>query len=134
MCRCLLRKRIRRWWSGAQGGAADPPRRFSRCRSPHDLDRLGPARGGAQIGAAGRDFVYGLLRDVAGNGRAGATSIIDRLADADLLFVEGAPPGANYRFKHALIQDAVRAIPAQEPPSGAAPPRGRSAGRSQGPV
>ena len=32
---------------------------------------------------------------------------LDRLADADLLFVEGAPPQANYRFKHALIQDAA---------------------------
>ena len=29
------------------------------------------------------------------------------LAEADLLFVEGAPPQANYRFKHALIQDAA---------------------------
>jgi predicted ATPase len=32
---------------------------------------------------------------------------LDRLADADLLFVEGAPPQASYRFKHALIQDAA---------------------------
>ena len=32
---------------------------------------------------------------------------LDRLADADLLFVEGAPPQAKYRFKHALIQDAA---------------------------
>ena len=27
--------------------------------------------------------------------------------EADLLFVEGAPPQAKYRFKHALIQDAA---------------------------
>jgi tetratricopeptide (TPR) repeat protein len=32
---------------------------------------------------------------------------LDRLADADLLFVEGAPPQATYRFKHALVQDAA---------------------------
>jgi predicted ATPase len=32
---------------------------------------------------------------------------LERLADADLLFVEGAPPEAKYRFKHALIQDAA---------------------------
>jgi predicted ATPase len=32
---------------------------------------------------------------------------LDRLADADLLFVEGTPPEAKYRFKHALIQDAA---------------------------
>ena len=30
-----------------------------------------------------------------------------RLAEADLLFVDGAPPSAAYRFKHALIQDAA---------------------------
>jgi hypothetical protein len=29
------------------------------------------------------------------------------LAEADLLFVEGARPQASYRFKHALIQDAA---------------------------
>ena len=32
---------------------------------------------------------------------------MDRLTEADLLFVEGAPPDATYRFKHALIQDAA---------------------------
>ena len=32
---------------------------------------------------------------------------LERLADADLLFIEGVPPQATYRFKHALIQDAA---------------------------
>ena len=32
---------------------------------------------------------------------------LDRLAEADLLFVEGHAPEATYRFKHALIQDAA---------------------------
>src|SRR5271157_4699608 len=32
---------------------------------------------------------------------------LDKLAEADLLFVEGAGPEATYRFKHALIQDAA---------------------------
>ena len=31
----------------------------------------------------------------------------EKLADADLLFVEGTAPAAFYRFKHALIQDAA---------------------------
>ena len=72
------------------------------------LDRLGPAREAAQIGAVlGRDFAYPLLHDVSGfDGRALQASL-DRLADADLLFVEGAPPQPSYRFKHALIQDAA---------------------------
>ena len=32
---------------------------------------------------------------------------LDRLTEADLLFADGAPPTAAYRFKHALIQDAA---------------------------
>src|SRR4029077_1977055 len=32
---------------------------------------------------------------------------LDRLADADILLVQALPPDADYRFKHALIQDAA---------------------------
>ena len=38
---------------------------------------------------------------------AALQSALDRLAEADLLFVEGHAPQATYRFKHALIQDAA---------------------------
>ena len=72
------------------------------------LDRLGPAREVAQIGSViGRDFSYGLLRDVAGMEDAPLQAALERLADADILLVQGAPPGSDYRFKHALIQDAA---------------------------
>ena len=82
------------------------------------LDRLGTAREVAQIGAVlGRSFSYALLRDVASepasddaHGRldeAALQAALDRLLGADLLFVEGGPPEATYRFKHALIQDAA---------------------------
>jgi class 3 adenylate cyclase/tetratricopeptide (TPR) repeat protein len=72
------------------------------------LDRLGPAREIAQIGAVlGRDFSYSLLCDVAEVEKAVLQASLERLADADLLFVNGAPPQAAYRFKHALIQDAA---------------------------
>jgi predicted ATPase len=72
------------------------------------LDRLGEAREIAQIGAVlGRDFSYALLRDVAELAGSTLQVSLDRLSDADLLFVEGAPPDASYRFKHALIQDAA---------------------------
>ena len=80
------------------------------------LDRLGPAREVAQIGAVlGRSFSYALLRDVAS--QAGRTNrgfdepslqfALARLVDAGLLFVEGLPPEATYHFKHALVQDAA---------------------------
>ena len=72
------------------------------------LDRLGDAREIAQIGAVlGRDFAYSLLRAVGGLDDPALQSALDRLAGADLLYVEGAGPQATYRFKHALIQDAA---------------------------
>ena len=71
------------------------------------LDRLGEAREAAQIAAVlGRDFTYTLLRAVGGVDDPALQSTLDRLADAGLLIAEGLPP-ANYRFKHALIQDAA---------------------------
>ena len=72
------------------------------------LDRLGEAREAAQIGAVlGRDFTYALLSAVSGIDDPALQSALDRLAGADLLYVEGAGDEANYRFKHALIQDAA---------------------------
>ena len=72
------------------------------------LDRLGPAREVAQIGSViGRDFSYGLLRALADMEEAQLQSALERLADADILLVQGLPPDADYRFKHALIQDAA---------------------------
>src|SRR4029077_4217007 len=79
-------------------------------------DRLGSARDVAQIGAVlGRSFSYALLRNVAshpeaayrGLAEASLKSALACLVDADLLFVDGVPPEATYRFKHALIQDAA---------------------------
>ena len=72
------------------------------------LDSLGDARKVAQIGAVlGHDFTYALLRAVGGIDDPALQSALDRLADADLLISEGAGSQANYRFKHALIQDAA---------------------------
>ena len=72
------------------------------------LDRLGSAREVALIGAViGRDFSYPLLRAVVGMDDTPLQAALDRLADADILLVQGLPPDADYRFKHALIQDAA---------------------------
>src|SRR5271165_7023301 len=92
---------------GEQGGVHAIPPTLQQSLAAR-LDRLGPAREVAQIGAVlGRNFVYAMLRDVAEIDEPALQASLDRLADADLLFVEGAPPQANYRFKHALIQDAA---------------------------
>jgi hypothetical protein len=62
----------------------------------------------AQVGAViGRDFSYALLRGVAGIEDTPLRLALDRLADADVPLVRGLPPESDYRFKHALIQDAA---------------------------
>ena len=72
------------------------------------LDRLGPAKELAQIGAAiGREFSHGLMAAVAGKPEAELQPALDRLVAAGLLFRQGAPPHATYLFKHALVQDAA---------------------------
>ena len=72
------------------------------------LDRLGSAREVAQIGAViGRDFSYMLIHAVAGMEEAPLKAALERLAEADILLVQGVPPDSDYRFKHALVQDAA---------------------------
>jgi hypothetical protein len=72
------------------------------------LDRLGPAKEVAQIGAAvGREFSHPLLQAVVRKPDAELQSALDRLVTAGLLFRQGAPPHATYLFKHALVQDAA---------------------------
>ena len=92
---------------GEQGGVQAIPPTLQQSLAAR-LDRLGPAREVAQIGAVlGRDFAYTLLRDITDLDERALQASLDRLAEADLLNVEGAPPQASYRFKHALIQDAA---------------------------
>ena len=72
------------------------------------LDRLGPAKEVAQIGAAiGREFSHALLAAVARKPETELASSLDRLIRADLLFRKGVPPHATYLFKHALVQEAA---------------------------
>ena len=72
------------------------------------LDRLGPLREVAQVASViGRGFSYGLLRALAGMEDAPLQAALERLAEADILLVEGLPPESDYRFKHSLIQDAA---------------------------
>ena len=92
---------------GEQGGVQAIPPTLQQSLAAR-LDRLGPAREIAQIGAVlGRGFSHALLQAVAGLDEPALRAALDRLADAELLFVEGVAPHANYRFKHALIQDAA---------------------------
>ena len=80
------------------------------------LDRLGPAKEIAQIGAAiGREFSMHLLAAVARKPESELQSALDRLIAAGLLFRQGVPPHATYLFKHALVQDAAYGTLLREP-------------------
>src|SRR6516165_7281126 len=73
------------------------------------LDRMGSSRDIAQIGAAlGREFSFELLRAVVRpRSDRELQEKLDSLVAAELLLQTGAPPGATYVFKHALVQDAA---------------------------
>jgi predicted ATPase/class 3 adenylate cyclase len=72
------------------------------------LDRLGPAKEVAQIGAAiGREIPHPVLAAVVGKSDAALQSSLDRIVKAGLLFRQGIPPHVTYLFKHALVQDAA---------------------------
>ena len=92
---------------GAQGGIRAIPPTLQQSLTAR-LDRLGPAREVAQIGAVvGRDFSYALLHAVSGMDDIPLRAALERLAEADILLVQGLPPESDYRFKHSLMQDAA---------------------------
>ena len=72
------------------------------------LDRLGPAKEVAQIGAAiGREFSHALISAVARKPEAELEAALSRLVITGLFFRQGVPPHASYLFKHALVQDTA---------------------------
>ena len=72
------------------------------------LDRLGPAKEVAQIGAAiGREFSHELIAAVVRRPEVELTRALDRLIEAGLLFRQGMAPHGTYLFKHALVRDAA---------------------------
>jgi predicted ATPase len=80
------------------------------------LDRLGPAKEVAQIGAViGREFSHPVLAAVALKDEKALQSALDALTEAGLLFRQGVPPNASYVFKHALVQDVAYGTLLREP-------------------
>jgi class 3 adenylate cyclase/predicted ATPase/DNA-binding response OmpR family regulator len=74
------------------------------------LDRLGPSKEIAEIGAAiGREFSHRLLVAVASVCGPSLQSALEHVAACELISVRGEPPDATYIFKHALVQDAAYA-------------------------
>jgi predicted ATPase len=72
------------------------------------LDRLGPAKEVAQIGAAiGREFSDELIAAIARKPEPELKTALDRLIEAGLLFGHGVSQHRTYLFKHALVRDAA---------------------------
>jgi class 3 adenylate cyclase len=72
------------------------------------LDRLAPTRDVAQIAAAiGRQFSHELISAVAAMPQQQLDDALAQLVHAELILRRGAPPDAEYTFKHALVQDAA---------------------------
>jgi class 3 adenylate cyclase/predicted ATPase len=72
------------------------------------LDRLGPAKEIAQLGATiGREFRYELLHAVSPLDEATLQHGLKQLVEAELVYQRGLAPQAHYFFKHALIQDTA---------------------------
>jgi len=73
------------------------------------LDRLPSAKEVAQRAAVlGRELDYPLIAAISGLDEAPLRQSLDRLVEAEILFVRGEPPDATYTFKHALVQEAAR--------------------------
>jgi predicted ATPase len=74
------------------------------------LDRLGPVKRLAQVGAAiGREFSRDLIEAAAGMEGRALERALDELAESELVFRSGDSESVSYTFKHALIQDAAYA-------------------------
>jgi class 3 adenylate cyclase/tetratricopeptide (TPR) repeat protein len=90
-----------------EGGAQTIPLTLQQSLAAR-LDRLGDGREVAQIAAVvGREFTFGLLLAIVGLPEAELNAALEKLVDADLVFVDGVAPDSSYRFKHALIQEAA---------------------------
>ena len=80
------------------------------------LDRLGPAKRVAQIGAViGREFHHDLLAAVARTSAPELKSALNLLIKTGLLFRQSIGPQAIYFFKHALVQEAAYSTLLREP-------------------
>ena len=110
---------------GEQGGVQAIPPTLQQSLAAR-LDRLGSAREIAQIGAVlGRGFSHALLQAVAGLDEPTLRAALDRLADAELLFVEGVAPQRALSLQACADPGRRLRQPAEEPPPDAAPARRR---------
>ena len=93
--------------SPGRAGAIDVPATLKDSLEAR-LDRMGPAKEIAQIGAVvGRSFDHIMLSKVTGIAERELTVLLDQLLSSGLVQSRGEPPECTYTFKHALIQDTA---------------------------
>lgn len=96
----------------------EKPREHARLSIPipatlHDslrerLDRLGPAKSVAQLGATiGREFAFEIMRAVFDGDEHTLLAALETLMAAELVSRRDDPPHPTYVFTHALIQEAA---------------------------
>ena len=72
------------------------------------LDRLGPAKEIAQLGATiGREFDYAVLQAVSPLNEDTLQKGLKQLVEAELVYQNDIPPPARYLFKHVLVQETA---------------------------
>ena len=72
------------------------------------LDRLGPVKEVAQIGAAiGREFSYDVVKALAHRSDQQLREALNQLVEAGLIYHRGGSLLTSFVFKHALVQDAA---------------------------
>ena len=72
------------------------------------LDRMSSSREVAQFAATlGREFHYDLLAAVVSVDEPTLQAELTKLEDAEILHAKGRPPRCAYRFKHALLEEAL---------------------------
>ena len=72
------------------------------------LDRLNSVKEVAQLASCiGREFSYRLLAQISDVSPTALADALEQLVQAELIFQRGAPPTAQYLFKHALVRDTA---------------------------
>ena len=114
---------------GEQGGVQAIPPTLQQSLAAR-LDRLGPAREVAQIGAVlGRDFAYRAAARHCRGRRAGAASVIGSACRRRPPVCRGRATAGQLSLQARADPGRSLRQPAQEPPPGAAPPRSRNPAR-----
>jgi serine phosphatase RsbU (regulator of sigma subunit) len=100
--------------SGANARSRDIPATLQELMMAR-LDRMSSNREVVQLAATlGHEFQYDLLAAVVTTDEPALMAELQKLVDAEILYVKGRPPQCAYAFKHALLEEALRGAAGEE--------------------